>query len=125
MANPEAFADNFEAREKRFGEEFNQELTVFKSSIREDQKVGLELVPGTWVEFMIVHPPAITLEVRVAHREYWVLSRQTLTSTADNSSSGAKTYRPFLSAEESRKLLSVYSDQVARTRSILDALIAR
>ena len=31
MVNPEAFADNFEAREKRFGEEFNQDLTVFEN----------------------------------------------------------------------------------------------
>ena len=67
MENPEAFADNFEAREKRPSEVYNQVLTVFKSPIRDDQKLGLALSPGTWCEFMSLHPPAVTLRVRVAH----------------------------------------------------------
>lgn len=124
MKNPEAFAVNFEARDERSGEKYKQVLTVFKAPIRDDQRAGLELFPGTWVEFMVIHPPAITLEVRVAHTRHWVLSRQTLEKRAA-ARVNSEAYRPFLSTEDSRTLLSVYSDEVARTRSVLNALVAR
>lgn len=122
MANEEAFAENFEAREKRSREEFNQVLTVFKSPIREDQKLGFSADPRTWVEFMVIHPPSVTLQIRVAHQGHWVMSRQTLSS---RSGVNSQEYHPFLSVEESRALSSIYSEDVARTRSILDALVAR
>ena len=123
MANEEAFAKNFEAREKRFGEEFNQVLTVFKHPIRDDQKLGFAIDSKTWVEFMVIHPPSVTLQIRVAHEGYWVMSRQTLVYRA-MSGVGSEAYRPFLSAEELRALSLTYSDEVEQTRSILDALVA-
>ena len=123
MPNEEAFAQNFEAREKRSGEDFNQVLTVFKSPIRDDQKLGFGIDSNTWVEFMMIHPPSVTLQIRRAHEGYWVMSRQTL-AYRPMSGVHSEAYRPFLSAEESRALSLIYSDEVARVRSILDTLVA-
>jgi hypothetical protein len=123
MEDPEAFASNFEARAKRQGEEHNQVLTIFKSPIRDDQRVGIELAPGTWAEFMSVNPPAVTLQLRVAHAGHWVMSRQTF---AKRGAPRTTPDAPQLNhSQEEAWLLSVYSDEVARTRSVLDALVAR
>lgn len=86
--------------------------------------MGLELVPGTLVELLIVYPPHLTLKVSVAHDKHWVLSRQTLTHKP-TIRIASQNYRPFLSAEESQMPLFGYSDEVARTRSILDQLVTR
>ena len=124
MPNPEAFADNFEARETRHGDEYGQVLTVFKSAMRADQKSGIEVSSSTWVEFMVVHPPAITIQVRVSHAGHWVMSRQTM-SRRSALNAGSQPNSSLLSPEDLRALLVEYSDEIARTRSILEALVAR
>lgn len=122
MDNPEPFADNFEAREKRMGEQFNQVVTVFKSPIREEQKSGLELSPNTWANVLDVHSPAVTIDLRVAHAGHWVLSRQTFArrSGLPLGLGGAGSDK-----RDQARLLSAYSDEVERTRSVLEALVAR
>jgi hypothetical protein len=124
LANPDGFADNFEARERRLGEEYSQVLTVFKAAMRNDQKAGIEVSPGTWVEFMFIYPPAVTFQVRVSHGGHWVMSRQTM-SRRSATNAVPPSYIPFLPPDHPRALLGEYSAEIARTRSILDALVAR
>jgi len=124
MANPEAFAENFEAKETRIAEEFPQVITVFKAPMRADQRSGVELGSGTFVEFMVVHPGAFTAQVRVDHGGYWVLSRQTFRPSSDATDSNPK-LNPFPSEQEQRALLAQFGAEVDRTRSVLGALIAK
>lgn len=121
MQNPEPFADNFEARSKQTGEEYEQVLTVYKSPMRADQKGDLELSPTVWIDAMVVHPPAVTIQVRVAHRGHWALSRQTFSARPGVD---AAALGPFLKPEQVRALAAVYEDQILRTRSTLESLSA-
>ncbi len=121
IENPEPFAENFEARAKRVNEEFAQVLTVFKAPMREDQRGDAPLPGAAWVDAMIVHPPGVTIQVRVAHRGHWILSRQTFASRpgVDPTALG-----PFLEPEQIRLLVGIYSDEISRTRSTLEAMTA-
>jgi len=120
--NPEPFADNFEAREKRRNEEFAQMLTVFKAPMRTDQRGDVALARRVWVDAMVVHPPAVTIQVRVGHSSHWVLSRQTFAPRAgvDPSALG-----PFIRPEQAQAIIATYRDEIDRTRNVLEALVAR
>ena len=122
MQNPEPFADNFEARSKRSNEEFEQSLTVYKAPIREDQRGDVAIGDRVYADVMVVHPPAVTIQVRVTHASHWVLSRQTF---GPRPGVDPTILGPVLSAAQARALLSVYQDEVRRTQSILEALTAR
>lgn len=122
MQNPEPFAENFEARVKRPNEEFFQILTVYKAPMRDDQRGDVAFAPSVWVDAMVVHPPAVTLQVRVAHPGHWVLSRQTFSARpgVDPSALG-----PFLKPDQARALIAIYEDEIRRTQSTLEAMVAR
>lgn len=121
MQNPEPFADNFEARSKRPGEEFFQQLTIYKSPMRDEEQGELELSPRVSIDVFVVHPPNVTVQVRVGHRGHWALSRQTF---APRTGITPANLGRFLDTELAQSLARIYEDEIRRTQSILEALTA-
>ena len=139
MRNPASFAVNFLARQKADDEMFAQVVTVFKLPMQSDDRSGVEVAKGEYVEFFVVHPritdpliaesvrraggstqAGLTMQVRLDRGGYWILSRQTfdVSKAADCSLAEGfdEPYRPFLSEDENRLLIASCDVLVKRTR---------
>jgi len=122
MQNPEPFAHNFIARTNRLGEDDAQQLTVFKYPMRPDEQGDYAIARNVWIDAMVVMPPLVTIQVRVAHSNHWLLSRQSFVARPGFD---ATEYRPFLPPGQVRAVASLYLDEIRRTQSILEAMTAR
>lgn len=115
MESPQPFAVNVEARRQMSGEAFPQVVTVFKLAMSESDKVGLKITSTEYVEFFVVHPGKLTLQIRLDKGDYWLLSRQTL-EPPQSLGSTVQQYRPFLQEVENQSALQLLDAEVKKTR---------
>ena len=70
MRTPEPFAVNFVAKQKAEDEMYEQVVTVFKAPMQSDDRLGVEVAKGEYVEFFVAHPritdPLVAETVRKA-----------------------------------------------------------
>ena len=87
----------------------------------EDRRLGLPISDHEFVEFLVVHPGKLTIQVRVDRGKYWVLSRETF-DVNRTVSVKVDEYRPFLSEEEKKILWNTYQNEVDATRALINQL---
>lgn len=122
MDNPEPYAENFEAQILRSGHAFPQVLTIFKLPMSEDRRIGIQISSIEFVEFFVVQPGKLTIQIRVDRGKYWVLSRETFDANKAVSVN-VNDYRPVLSEEENRILWNVYQNEVDATRTLINEFL--
>ena len=143
LRNPGPFVVNFSAREKADYEWFPPVVTVFKSPMQSDDRLGVEVAEGEYVEFFVSDPritdplivesvrragglmtEGLTMRVRLDRGGYWIQSRVRFDvskaadcALAEGFAEGlAEPYRPFLSEDVNRTLIASCESLVKRTR---------
>jgi hypothetical protein len=71
------FSNNFERREKRYYEKFNQVVTVFKTPMSEGRNSGKLIFKDVRQEIFKFHENSLTCIIRFNKGNYWIMSRQT------------------------------------------------
>ncbi len=71
------YSKNYIAREKREGHKFEQVVTVFLQTMSSDDKTIEDIASLGFFEAFVVHPDAITYQIRIDKGDYWVMSRET------------------------------------------------
>lgn len=79
MTNESAYARNYERRQLREAERFNQVVTIFDLPMTADRRSGAEIAPGEFVEIFKVGTEvnSAVVQVRIDEGDHWLLSRQT------------------------------------------------
>ena len=78
MKNETSFARNFERRQLRDNERFQQVVTVFDSPMTAERRSGREIATGEYLEiFRVGDTNSAVVQIRVDRGSHWLLSRQT------------------------------------------------
>lgn len=117
MENDSSYASNYQRRERRPTERFNQVVTVYDMRMTDDRRVGLEIASGEYLVMFKLSHDSVVVQIRQDHGIYWLLSRQTFSLprqlTALNPESGAGEFQVFRLE---------FQDQIDETRHFLSQL---
>ena len=118
MTNEFPWAENFEQIAKGLRHEFPRVVTVFKLPMTDDRRVGIRISPNEYVEMFVANPGAITMQVRVDKKSYWVMSRETFLA---KSIYGVDTSTPSHSIydEEFKWARQAFQPEIDTTRYLL------
>lgn len=117
IEDSDSYAKNFEARNKTSKEEFSQIITVFLNTMTSDRMIGEKITNNEYLQMFIVHPDTVTVQIRNNKTQYWVLSRQTF-STSDL---GLENINPEESKENFNLYRVAFQNEIDSTRFVLDS----
>ncbi len=125
MTNQEAYAKNFEARQKSEGEVFPKVVTVFLLEMSSDRlaDLGVKISKTEWVRIFHFYPETITVEVSREKGGYWLQSHQVFQLKPIVPQKLETEPRFHLCEGDDFKIkLRMYQREVDRTRFLLDQI---
>ena len=118
MTDESEYADNFERRELRSFERFNQVVTMFKVPMTSDRRVGVEVADGEYVEMFKIpgREDDVVVQIRIDKKGRWVLSRQSFLLDRNSPLIGID---PETDSNSFMRFRLVLQDQIDNTRYLL------
>ncbi len=114
LENNSSYARNYQRRELRSSERFNQVVTVFETPMTDDRRIGVEVSPGEYLEVFKISHDSVIVQIRRDHERYWLLSRQTFALSgrlaAQNPDAGSDVFQVFRFE---------FQDEIDETRHLL------